>query len=126
MFNNIGKKIQGLSSTIFAIELLVFCLVGLYVGVGLVNTTNEPMFLLVGIAVAGVGIFLSWLSQLVLYAYGKIAECCEEQLKLTRQMLELQMGKSAAPSEEKICKSCGTKLDADASFCHECGTPYRD
>ena len=64
------------------------------------------------------GIFLAWLGQMRLYAYGKIAESCEVMMKTMAQMEAMQ--RSQLPVRK--CVNCGAELDNDAVFCPECGT----
>ena len=66
----------------------------------------------------GVGIFLAWLGQMRLYAYGKIAESCEAMMKTMERMEAMQR----AQFPVRKCANCGAELDDDAVFCPECGT----
>lgn len=128
MFKNVGKKIQTVVSVIFFVQFLFSCFTGLAVGM-LVNAfipsrESSALAVLIGLAVVLIGLFFAWLSQLLLFAYGKITESCEEQCSLLRQMLVVQGGTGAMPTV-KICVSCGATLDSDAAFCPDCGTPYQ-
>lgn len=133
MFKNIGKKIQIVSSTIFAILVLVGIFNGLVSGVimgTLVDSfsRDEGAGIIAGFSVGlitiGVSVFLAWLSQLVIYAYGKIAECSEEQCRLLRELIALQAGGQAVvPAPAVRTCACGAKLEPDAVFCPECGKP---
>ena len=81
MFKNIGKKIQGYSMLVFVIEVFFSILAGALVGITVQSVLwGDEAKLIGGMAaflVIGVGIFLAWLGQMRLYAYGKIAESCE-------------------------------------------------
>lgn len=85
MFKNVGKKIRGVSNIVFTVEAVVSCLFG--TAVWLLICGEEPemkrLFLgfLAGVVIAAGGVFVAWLSQLLLQAYGKITECCEMQLE---------------------------------------------
>ena len=72
----------------------------------------------VGFLVIAVGIFLAWLGQMRLYAYGKIAESCEAMMKTMERMEAMQ--RSQIPMRKGA--NCGAELDDDAVFCPECGT----
>ncbi len=120
MFNNIGRKIQSYSQLIFAIEVLFCILIGALLGasVGSFIRGEEGQIIgpLVGFFVILIGIFFAWLGQMRLYAYGKIAECCEVMMNT---MLQKENGQAAQNAVRKC--SCGAVLDADALFCPECG-----
>ncbi len=106
MFKNIGKKIQGVSFTLFILQTLLGIILGLAVGyyayivAGFTfrsDVTGILMGLAAGLIVAAVMIFVAWLSQLHLYAYGKMAECSEEECRLLRDLIALQYnGKAPA------------------------------
>lgn len=121
MFKNVGRKIQTLTSVFFFFEFLISCLAGIGTA-ALISSfsynSDRGTTLVIGLIVALIGIFFSWMSYLKLYAYGKIAESCEEQCSLLRQIL-------AAQAEPRTCGKCGASLEADAAFCPDCGTPYQ-
>ena len=68
MFENIGKKIKGLTKTIFYIG----CAIPIVVGIILM--AMEEDLLLVGLLVMVVGVFLSWISVWLLYGYGELID----------------------------------------------------
>ena len=121
MFKNIGKKIQGISKIMFAIGVFFSIIMGalVFVIVDSLLFTSEAqtiagMFALV--VIAG-GVILAWLGQILLFAYGKIAESCEATMKIAERMEKMQIAQ--IPSRK--CASCGAALDEDAVFCPECG-----
>lgn len=122
MFKNIGKKIQGYSKLVFVIEVFFAVMAGALVAVVASSLVRgeEGAAIAGGIAilVIGGGIFLAWLGQMRLYAYGKIAESCEAMMKTMERMEAMQ----AAQIPVRKCSSCGAQLDHDAVFCPECGT----
>ena len=122
MFKNIGKKIQGYSKLVFVIEVFFAVMAGALVAVVASSLVRgeEGAAIAGGIAilVIGGGIFLAWLGQMRLYAYGKIAESCEAMMKTMERMEAMQ----AAQIPVRKCSSCGAQLDNDAVFCPECGT----
>lgn len=126
MFKNIGKKIQAVSATIFMLQALLGVLLGIGIGGVLIKITDDVgQGVTVGLIIIAVFIFAAWLSQLVLYAYGKIAECSEEQCRLLRQIIALQGGEAAETGPQKRICACGEELDPDAAFCPTCGKPCR-
>lgn len=122
MFKNIGKKIQGYSMLVFVIEVFFSILAGVLAGATVQSVLwgdeAEVIGPGVGFLVIGVGIFLAWLGQMRLYAYGKIAESCEAMMKTMERMEAMQ--RSQIPMRK--CANCGAELDDDAVFCPECGT----
>lgn len=122
MFKNIGKKIQGYSKLVFVIEVFFAVMAGALVAVVASSLVRgeEGAAIAGGIAilVIGGGIFLAWLGQMRLYAYGKIAESCEAMMKMMERMEAMQ----AAQIPVRKCSNCGVQLDHDAVFCPECGT----
>ena len=122
MFKNIGKKIQSYSMLVFVVEVFLSILAGVLVGATIQSVfwgdEAEVIGPGVGFLVIGAGIFLAWLGQMRLYAYGKIAESCEAMMKTMERMEAMQ--RSQIPVRK--CANCGTVLDDDAVFCPECGT----
>ena len=122
MFKNIGKKIQGYSKLVFVIEVFFAVMAGALVAVVASSLVRgeEGAAIAGGIAilVIGGGIFLAWLGQMRLYAYGKIAESCEAMMKTLERMEAMQ----TAQIPVRKCSNCGVQLDHDAVFCPECGT----
>ena len=122
MFKNIGKKIQGYSMLVFVIEVFFSILTGALASITvqtvLWGDKAELIGNMVGFLVIAVGIFLAWLGQMRLYAYGKIAESCEAMMKTMERMEAMQ--RSQIPMRK--CANCGAELDDDAVFCPECGT----
>ena len=122
MFKNIGKKIQGYSMLVFVIEVFFSILAGVLAGATVQSVLwgdeAEVIGPGVGFLVIGAGIFLAWLGQMRLYAYGKIAESCEAMMKTMERMEAMQR----AQFPVRKCANCGAELDDDAVFCPECGT----
>ena len=122
MFKNIGKKIQGYSMLVFVIEVFLSVMAGVLVGAAIQSVLRgeeaEVIGPGVGFLVIGAGIFLAWLGQMRLYAYGKIAESCEAMMKTMERMEAMQR----AQLPVRKCANCGAVLDDDAFFCTKCGT----
>ena len=126
MFKHIGKSIQGLSFTAFIVEAVFFGVVFAGGGLYLAMATAHMLWLLAGILAACISCFLAWLGQLILYAYGKITECCEVQLELNRGQHQERPDSAPSGGKQVICAECGAKQDADAVFCWKCGAPLGD
>ena len=121
MFKNIGKKIQGYSKLVFALEVFVSMFAAmLVIGVlgSILYDDDAEIIPIIGGGIVLVGVFFAWLGQMRLYAYGKITECCETMMKTMERMEAMQ--RTQIPVRK--CASCGAVLDGDAAFCPECGT----
>lgn len=121
MFKNIGKKIQSYASLVFAVEVfLVFVLAATILSTLMSVSGGEgsSLALAAGGLVIVAGLFLAWLGQMRLYAYGKIAESCETMMKTLERMEAMQR----AQLPVRKCVNCGAELEDDAAFCPECGT----
>lgn len=121
MFKNIGKKIQSYASLVFAVEVfLVVVLAAALLSTLMSVSQGEGSVIAVGLGalVIAAGLFLAWLGQMRLYAYGKIAESCETMMKTLERMEAMQR----AQIPVRRCVSCGAELEGDAAFCPECGT----
>ena len=98
MFNNAGKKIQSFIKIIFVIGiifLVLFCLIiaaACSLSPNLVQTIGSGAAFGVGIVFAIIVFVLCllgiWLSCLFYFAFGKIAECVEEQNELTKKLID--------------------------------------
>lgn len=121
MFQNIGKKIQSYSKLVFVLEVFVSLFVAMLV-IGVLNSIlygdDAEIIPIIGVGIVLVGVFFAWLGQMRLYAYGKIAECCETMMRTMERMEAMQ--RSQIPVRK--CANCGAVLDSDAAFCPECGT----
>ena len=77
MFKNIGKKIQSYSMFVFVIEVFFSILAGVLTGATVQSVLwgdeAEVIGPGVGFLVIGAGIFLAWLGQMRLYAYGRLS-----------------------------------------------------
>lgn len=70
MYNNAGKSIKGLVKIVVGIQMVLFIILGIVLMV--VGEDAAGAFL--GFLVGGAGCFFAWLSGLILYAYGEIAD----------------------------------------------------
>ena len=121
MFNNIGKKIQSYAKVVFIVEIVVSVIVGMIATMVLRSVLYGDAYdLIPGIAfcIIGIGVFLAWLGQMRLYAYGKIAESCEIMMDKVSKMEAMQR----AQLPPRKCRICGAVLDEDAVYCSTCGT----
>lgn len=68
MFNNIGKKIMGLAKAVCWLGIICSCISGI------AFMAIDEELILVGIPVAIVGSFFSWLGSLSVYGFGKLID----------------------------------------------------
>ncbi len=123
MFKHVGKKIQAVALVAFSVQAVVSCILGFLLGKMLYDASGEMLVaFLAGIVVMALSIFVGWLSVLLLFAFGKIEEHCEEQSNLLRILVAKT---SASEEKEKKCSNCGMTLTEDSLFCSSCGTPYK-
>jgi len=139
MFRNIGKKIQHLVTVLFTICVILICLAAAATVIFAIKAggaffTGGDIAKLVVLVVLGVVlcVFIIWVSMLQLYAYGKIAECCED---MRNTMSKIEAKQNAAPPTPTVvnvprptsyqqCAACGTAMEVGTKFCPECGVPY--
>ncbi len=95
MFKNVGKKIKDLASIVRLIGA------GISVIVGMIILVNGYFF--IGILVAGLGIFLSWLSVLTFYGFGQLIDNSDRIVALLEQQqrTQKQVTKPTATSQAK-------------------------
>lgn len=106
MFKNIGKKIKAMATVFTWLGIIAFSLSGLVIIFTVVFrlaqhghfTPEMLLMLLAGIAVIGVGIFISWIGSFMLYAYGEIADSTEETKKLLQFQNDLMVRIANSPA----------------------------
>lgn len=100
MFNNAGKKIQGVVSVLFVISVVLCILTCICVFFGMGISFSTQMDRSAAMIISGIisficlvlGIFSVWISCLFLFAFGKIAESVEEQNELTKELINTVAG----------------------------------
>ena len=133
MFKEVGKKIQSVGKILFALGVVIAVIIGFSAMALISEAANGGLGFLIGVLIIALGVLSSWLGVLLYVGFGRIAECVEEQNRLTRQMLGIA-DPSAAPKRMrteqprsragKKCPDCGKILRADAQFCNECGYQF--
>lgn len=143
MFNNPGGKIKSYAKVLFWIGAIVSIIVGIVIIAGSFVTASyygsaASVFggIIEGVIVAAIGVVISWISVLALYAFGVLVENSDELVRINGgkpsgektaekvQLPKAQELKEMNPiqKEVKICPSCGTPLNDGAHFCKNCGT----
>lgn len=73
MYENIGRKIKGLATTMFVIMAILYGIVGI-----VMMATAAEAGVIVGLLVMVGGFFLSWIGSWLLYGFGELIEkTCE-------------------------------------------------
>ncbi len=157
MFKNPGGKVKSYAKVLFWIGAVISILIGIiFIGSSFVsaaysykNAFATVLFGIIGgVVIAGIGILLSWINVLVLYAFGTLVENSDTLVRLNggipsgdkhADKIEVQQRiqefKQEAPTpvetpvqptepqtSEKTCPTCGQPVEDDAHFCRNCGT----
>lgn len=120
MFKNIGNKIKGLAKVFYWIGVVVYSLAGVGAAIAAIATSDGEIVIILasligGAACVGLGILISWLSTMMLYAYGELVQQTIETAKgvktltyMMHNLLERQNNSAdqaaAAPLVEDIAK----------------------
>lgn len=117
MYNNAGKSIKGLVKIVVGIQMALFIILGIVLMVS--GEGGAGAFL--GFLVGGAGCFFAWLSGLLLYAYGEIADGVKRLAERTQQDTE----KDNRTDESNVgdtwtCAGCGTQNPATRKYCLNC------
>ncbi len=154
MFKHSGKSIQGVAVAYFIVSLLVGLLVAILIPYNMYMQSygyiSQGVLVTVGFILFAVIVFLSWVSALMIFAFGKIAESQETFLEALQD--GVFGGNRAAGSDHAaggtpqtkkivantmpwqdridgnkiICRHCLTKNSLDAVYCRKCGKNLRD
>jgi len=87
MFNNPGEQLKRLATAFFWIEVATAVIVGLIL-CALMSQVDLTLRVIVFLVLIAYGVIIGWLSGILLYAFGDIAN----DLKQTKSLLELQYG----------------------------------
>jgi hypothetical protein len=128
MYENIGAKIKGLATGIFAIEFIG----SIVAGILSLDNGDRP---LIGLSIIICGPLFAYFSTLVLFAFGELVENIstitnllqKENNNVTESYVPsvIQVSNSATPDndntpETSYCPVCGADVTNDSSFCHVC------
>ena len=131
MYKDAGYSIKTVVKTITGILMAFSVLIGLVILI-LLSQNNVGLGLLAAVVIIGGGCFLAWLSGLVLYAFGEIADrTVSIDEKLSGNVYS--DGTQVAGNHEKTeidwakepqwkCYSCGTSNPMKRAYCIKCGT----
>lgn len=93
---------------------------------GLANTKNFLYLFLtvsIGIVIYAFALKFIWLYLLVVASFLLINKVANDSKPPNSK--DKEEFSSILNKKEKFCETCGAKIDADSSFCTECGTALR-
>lgn len=103
MFKNIGKKIKVLAQVFTWLGILAFLALGIFIAfLGFMN--EEAMIILLGIIIAVIGFFVSWIGSFILYAFGEIADSTEQTKKLIELQNAILHKMASAPARTEVIR----------------------
>ena len=131
MFENPGTIIKKISGFCFAIACVSSLICAIAFGKGKYGDFSAWTF--IGILVGG--ILISWISSLLFYAFGDIAENIQKMAFYSEKTAKARATESSVESTSKpstytkvgimndnwICNNCGSKNDKSAICCKDCG-----
>lgn len=98
MFEQVGRKLQTISTVIFSIQAIAIVVGGLMLW-GVFDFRIEFLFIVA--IIIGIGIVYAWLGQLLLQALGKITESCELQISAGEAVSSRSMENCVVEGEEE-------------------------
>ena len=122
MYSNAGKSIKAIVKTVVSLGIFACIVMGILIAV-LLGEVVGFAGVVIGFLIAGVGSYFSWLSGLILYAYGDIAYRVKRiDEKMNGPDLDIEC-KREIPTVENgwICASCHHVNYKDHGFCAQCG-----
>lgn len=120
MFNNIGRKIQGIASFFAIFGICISILLGiLFIIVGAVNGSDGVVIFL-GIIFACLGSLISWFSWFLVYGFGTLIDNSQALVNIAKT-LEAEYQSKNDDLNDAFCTNCGTPYLNDSNFCTNCG-----
>ena len=130
MFNEIGKKIKGVTEAFCILEIIANVLGGGSLLLFGLDDENE-IFIALGAIMLIFGTLFIWISHLVIYGFGELVDkvCDIESRKSETPNYSLSALAHEKDASEKdvlntdgwICGSCGRKNKKSAPYCNGCG-----
>ncbi len=118
MFENIGKKIKALCKIAFIVFSILSFIIGLVVGVPLMESGDEAgvlgFFLI--ILIGGGGMLFSYLLVMVLYGFGELVDTNQTQVKQNKKIISLLGGKKEDKEEEIHDENSSVKYFSDGKM----------
>ena len=110
MFENIGKKIKKLCKTCFYVLSFCAIIVGIICFILPLLRGNESDFeILRGfflmLVTSTLGVFLSWLFVLFIYAFGELVDSNQKQVRQNKKIISILLGRDLNAGEDEDCDS---------------------
>lgn len=146
-FNNPGGKLKSYAKVLFWIGAVISILIGLGVIISSFSTAyyygagGVISGIIEGVIIAAIGMLISWISVLSLYALGVLVENSDELVRINggqpsgekkaskvelpkkedfKQVMPTQTT-TEAPVENHVCPQCGASYSDGQHFCKNCG-----
>ena len=130
MFENVGQKIKDLAKICYTIGVLISVFIGIWACIVLYNLLEDIVLALFSAGlVVGVGIFFSWLSILLLYAFGDLvlntskicAKLCSAENTLSSDSCNQTVSAISMGEANIKCTNCGRVQFKGNKVCSQCG-----
>ncbi len=109
MFNNVGKKLKTLAVIAFIGGVIISTLFAFLAAYLLITFDDKPMLILLGIIVfiviEAIGILISWLTVLMLYAFGELVDTNQIQVKQNYAIIKLLSGQDYSLETEEAAQT---------------------
>lgn len=143
MFKDVGKKLKSWAE----LFVILVTFLGFVVGCVIVEGEDDFRAVLIPIITAVIAFVFSYLSAILLYAFGELVDCVKELNEKIepKKALTDQSTAQATPAQTQsaynshpnqvpapkppmpkkidgwLCMRCGTKNKLDAKYCYKCG-----
>lgn len=136
MFKNVGKVIKAIAKVVFAIDLLAVLTSAIVVFATAIDEGEGGLGFLLFILILGLGFIISYLSVMMLYAFGSIVD---DVKSIKENLCGTAPGYTAptpaptytapapapasVPAEDNTwtCEKCSSKNPMENAFCTNCG-----
>ena len=115
MYTNAGRSIKNIVAKVVTFRMVMSILIALVVVIIVGDKAGFASGCILGMIVGILGCFIDWLSGLVLYAYGDIAD------NLTQINEKLNEKMEYAEKTQWVCFHCGTQNFDNHGYCAQCG-----
>lgn len=127
MFDNIGGKIKTLAQIICWIGIVASVLIG-FVFVFIGSNNGNAITTIIGLVIAGLGAFGSWISSFIIIGFGELIECvsnienviCNGNITKTENVVDEE------PQRQKYISQMGSQYTGTCNICNQEDIIVRD